>query len=241
MSALHMVELTFSRRALLAFLEENGLMEGPRGGDEDLGYGMHAWLMAAFGSLAPRPWRLFERGNAPLRVLAYGSCDAVALRERMRDFASPSALAVCPPGRVRSKPMPGWIPGRRLGFEVLCCPVGRKAANGTEKDLFLLRADEAGHASLDRGRIYGDWVTERMERGGACRIHDVELAGFRLVRQLRRTQGKARKPARPLRPWALLRGTLEVGDPTAFATLLSHGVGRHRAFGYGMVLLRPPD
>lgn len=60
------------------------------------------------------------------------------------------------------------------------------------------------------------------------------------MRQLRRTQGKARRPARPLRPWALLHGTLEVRDPAAFMALLARGVGRHRAFGYGMVLLRPP-
>jgi CRISPR system Cascade subunit CasE len=39
----------------------------------------------------------------------------------------------------------------------------------------------------------------------------------------------------------LLRGELTVADPDAFSALLARGVGRHRAFGYGMLLLRPPS
>ena len=50
---------------------------------------------------------------------------------------------------------------------------------------------------------------------------------------------------RPLLPVsghsAVLAGTLTVRDPQAFATLLARGVGRHRAFGYGMLLLSPPE
>lgn len=41
---------------------------------------------------------------------------------------------------------------------------------------------------------------------------------------------------------AVFEGTLRVGDPAAFASLLARGVGRHRAFGFGMLLLlRQPD
>ncbi len=34
-------------------------------------------------------------------------------------------------------------------------------------------------------------------------------------------------------------GVLTVADPDRFATLLAHGVGRHAAFGFGMLLLKP--
>ena len=37
-----------------------------------------------------------------------------------------------------------------------------------------------------------------------------------------------------------MTGTLTVTDPQAFAALLSGGVGRHAAFGFGMLLLSPP-
>ena len=37
-----------------------------------------------------------------------------------------------------------------------------------------------------------------------------------------------------------MRGNLIVSDPAAFAQLLTRGIGRHRAYGFGMLLLRPP-
>jgi CRISPR system Cascade subunit CasE len=39
-------------------------------------------------------------------------------------------------------------------------------------------------------------------------------------------------------PEATFHGTLEITDPVRFADLLARGVGRHRAYGYGMLLLR---
>jgi len=34
-------------------------------------------------------------------------------------------------------------------------------------------------------------------------------------------------------------GVLQVRDSAAFAALLARGIGRHRAFGFGMLLLKP--
>ena len=36
-----------------------------------------------------------------------------------------------------------------------------------------------------------------------------------------------------------MRGILTITDAAAFSNLLARGVGRHRAYGYGMLLLRP--
>jgi CRISPR system Cascade subunit CasE len=36
-----------------------------------------------------------------------------------------------------------------------------------------------------------------------------------------------------------MTGILEVTGGEAFARLLARGVGRHRAFGFGMLLLKP--
>jgi CRISPR system Cascade subunit CasE len=41
------------------------------------------------------------------------------------------------------------------------------------------------------------------------------------------------------RPQALVKGVLNIADSDAFNRLLARGIGRHRAFGYGMLLLRP--
>ena len=40
-------------------------------------------------------------------------------------------------------------------------------------------------------------------------------------------------------PDAIMHGALIVSDPGAFHALLARGVGRHCAFGFGMLLLRP--
>jgi CRISPR system Cascade subunit CasE len=37
----------------------------------------------------------------------------------------------------------------------------------------------------------------------------------------------------------LFSGQLQVNDGDAFARLVTSGIGRHRSFGFGMLLLRP--
>jgi CRISPR system Cascade subunit CasE len=241
MSPLHMIELQPDLGTLLRFLRSQGL--DTTDGDEDLGYGVHAWLAAAFGELAPKPWRLLGDRGRPPRVLGYSCHGAEELRQRMQEFATPAAFSVCPPDAIASRTMPVWRRGRRLAFEVQCCPVGRKAGTGVEKDLFLIRADAEREAELRRESVYCDWASEQLQRNGATTVGAIQLAGFRLVRQTRQTQSSAgaRRRSHLLRPQALLRGELTVADPDAFSALLARGVGRHRAFGYGMLLLRPPS
>jgi CRISPR system Cascade subunit CasE len=240
MSRLQMIECHLDQTALLRFLRAQGL-DDPRHGP-DLGYGVHAWLKAAFGDLVPRPWRLLADRNRPARVLGYGAAPAEALIESLRGFGEPAVQAVCPPEGIAGKAMPHWKAGRELGFELLCCPVGRKAGQKTEKDLFLLKADHAPGERLDRAAIYGDWARERLEAGGAAQVERLWLGGFRRVRQQRKGQAlPGERTVRHLeRPEAVMAGVLRVRDPQAFERLLARGVGRHRAFGYGMLLLKPP-
>lgn len=235
MNRLFMVELRPDPYQLMRFLHSQRLGSG---NDADFGYAIHAWLRAAFADLAPKPWRLLNERKMPGRILAYGHYDAESLGRQLQSFADPAVFAVCPPRAIASKPLPVWRAGQRLGFELLCCPVGRKSATGIEKDLFLIQADSGGE--VRRGQVYCEWVRARIERDGAAEVAELRLDGFRLVRQLRKSQGKRRKKSALLRPQALIRGSLIVADPDAFTGLLARGVGRHRAFGYGMLLLRPP-
>lgn len=241
MTTLHMVELQPDLAALLQFLRDQGL--GTLDGDDDLGYGIHAWLGAAFGEQAPKPWRLFMDRKRPTRVLGYSSVGAESLRQRLQEFATPGVLSVCPePGTaILSKQMPTWSPGRRLAFELQCCPVGRKARTGVEKDLFLVQADQGGIGEVRRDQVYCEWVRERLERDGVTAVTEISLAGFRLLRQSRRglPSGGSRQRSQLVRPQALIRGELVIHDADGFTDLLSHGIGRHRSFGYGMLLLGP--
>ena len=235
-----MVEIQPDLAALMRFRKVQGLMGHD---DEDLGYAVHAWLAAAFGQAAPKPWRLLLDRRRPPRLLAYSTVDAEALQNHLRAFAEPATFAVCPDPQVAilSKQLPRWRAGRRLAFEVLCCPVGRKSATGIEKDVFLLRADTAPPGSLHRDEVYGEWARRQIEQTGAASVASVRLDGFRLVRLMRQTReaGGTRRARRLVRPQALLRGELIIRNADGFTELLRRGIGRHRSFGYGMLLLGP--
>ncbi len=242
MAELHMIQMNLQQPALMAFAGEQGLDSGR---DElDLGYVGHAWLRAAFGDLAPRPWRLLmERhprpGRPVARILGYSPRAAESLADHMARFALPAVEAVCPPESLLGKKLPGhWPAGRRYGFEVLCCPVGRRSRDGVEKDVLLLEADRRPDARLSRAEVYGRWFRSQQSVSGV-HIHELRVAGFRLARFLRKTQGGARKKVHGTRPQVLFQGELETTEPDAMLGLLGRGIGRHRAFGFGMVLLRP--
>ena len=65
-------------------------------------------------------------------------------------------------------------------------------------------------------------------------LESATLASFQRTRAVRRLRGAYSEG-----PDALMRGTLEITDGSAFTKLLAGGIGRHRAYGYGMLLLRP--
>ena len=242
MDTLHMIQCTLDPKAFMAFAQEQGLDPGR---DElDLGYLGHAWLRAAFGDLAPRPWRLLmprrQNRRRPNRILAYSDQPAEALADHMARFATPSVSAVCPPGAVLGKALPQeWPANRHYAFEALCCPVGRKARTGKEKDIFLIEADNAGKNTLDRPEVYRRWFKNRAESTGGIVVKDVSLEGFRLNKILRKTQDQPREARRGLRPQAVFHGVLLARDGESLLNLLRRGIGRHRAFGFGMILLRP--
>lgn len=236
--ALHLVEIRPNSVALLRFLETQGLTGRA---DEDLGYGIHAWLSAAFGEFAPRPWRLlWQQGRSP-RILGYSNQDATQMRERIEEFADPGVMVVCSKtDDIVSRSMPAFRVGRQLAMDVQCMPIIRKSRTGIEQDIFLSVEKGTGRRRDD---VYCEWALERLSTSGA--IGDVHLAlqGFRLVKQMRRTSKRdgKRNTTTLVRPQVQLQGRFVVKDAEAFLALLARGLGRHTAFGYGMILLRPPS
>lgn len=241
---LYMVQLELGQSALVRFLAWQGLNSAL---DEDLGYGVHAWLKATFGELAPKPFRVFQQptSSEKIRLLGYGSAGQDELLSYASTFAEPVARAVSDLQKdMAVAPMPvaeKWRLGQTLAFEILLCPVSRKSRNGREQDVFLCRVESAGQSNeLEREPVYIDWLQARL--GSAARLDGVRLREFRLVHQLRQGTRKAdseRSKITLTRPRALVDGRLTVANADALHSLLACGVGRHRAFGYGMLLLRP--
>lgn len=130
---------------------------------------------------------------------------------------------------ARAGEVDAWVAGRTRGGDG-----GRWADDA--RDTAAVRA--AMEASPTREATYLGWLSKRLTDAAALE-DDAGLRHFRRTRTRRSSHGKAgRKSAEG--PDALIAGTLTVTDSAAFAALLARGVGRHAAFGFGMLLLSPP-
>ncbi|MCP4657300.1 MAG: type I-E CRISPR-associated protein Cas6/Cse3/CasE [bacterium] len=223
--------------------------------NDDAGYLAHMVLAGLFGKKTIQPFRVLDGDRArDVAVLGYSCRPEDALRAHADTFADPGVHRTLTDLAVKAMPT-DWTTGQRLGFEVRVCPVVRLAAavdqplvtgeaqtlkKGAEIDAWVHRRwllPEDG-AAVGREEVYRKWLAERI--GAAAVIGQCRLHAFRRIRVFRRDHAKPRGTQPRERPDALMIGELEVGDGDAFRSLLARGVGRHRAFGFGMLLLRPP-
>ena len=163
-----------------------------------------------------------------------------------------------------------WRAGKRLGFETRIRPIVRLLKNpslrtknpakvrlfkasrprngdpvlqprhGKECDAFLweaMRHPNKGEFQGSREEVYVRWLSRQLERigGASLELEATKLVSFQRTRAIRKRRARHSEG-----PDAVMRGILRITDPDAFAALLARGVGRHRAYGYGMLLLRPP-
>ena len=237
MTRLHLISLPLELRPFRQWAAARKI-----GTDE--GRALHHLLGETFGKGALQPFRLMVAPGAYSGTLyAYTLSDQDSLQQTARETGLPDALDVCNPDRLSIKTMPKcWSEGRRLAFDLRARPVRRllkpagKFAKGAEMDAFLLEAlrrfpgGPPADGGIEREAVYRDWLAERLT--GAARLKQVRIA--RLERSTVQRGDKS-----PEGPDATFHGELVITDATAFAKTLAAGVGRHTAYGYGMLLLRP--
>jgi len=223
---------------------------------EDIGYLLHCFLSDLFGTGAVRPFRALSDRGPSLSILGYTISNIDQLKNHASTFADPLTHNACNWDTFALKPIPNqWTSARRFGFELRACPIVRlssdtefrarngelrRAQRGSEVDVWelLRRTSRDAENRVTREEAYTDWLRARM--GNAAFVLHVELIAFRRTTLVRRNHASPRKATLLERPDVTFRGELEVGEPHDFRNLLANGVGRHRAFGYGMLLLRPP-
>ncbi len=232
-----------------------------RQGAFDEGFALHVLLSAVFGKKILQPYRLLRPGRASIASLyGYSDKDQRVLRDTAHAVATPDCIGVLGLDDLATKEMPErFRRGQRLGFDVRVRPIRRLGQNlhdsqsrrllrkGSELDAFrleLLRRSPDGWRSpearadlnrFSRESVYADWLADRLADAA-----DVETESCRLVdfRRSRAWRGNGRSSEGPD---ATLQGECVVRNPEAFATMLRRGVGRHRAYGYGMLIPRPPS
>lgn len=241
---LYMARIPIRGERLFAFARRRGLKTW----ELDQGYAVHCALKELFGEDAPQPFAL-EPSSGPIQpVLGYGPADARRLREGAQLKADPWLWEhLVDWENLAAKPMPGtWREGQRLDFTVRATPIARAAKGharvreGAEVDVFLMRCWENVGEPVDREKVYAEWFHAQLARIGGARAVELSVRSFQIDRLSRRHHAEDQRKTVRGRPDVTFSGTLAVTDPTAFPALLARGVGRHRAFGFGMVLLRPP-
>ena len=251
---IHLIHAPLDMRRFNRWAGNRGLI---RNGSFDAGYAFHVLLSAMFGKGVLQPFRLFASERRRSAALyAYADIDEAELRSTAAAVAPPDCLDVIDPDGMRSKCMPShFARGRRLGFDLRLRPVrrlhreledpqlGRSLSKGAEVDAFRLEvmrrfpsgwADSAAaQAGITRESVYAAWLRERF--GNAVAVEESRLVSVSRSRAVRGDGGGLEGPD------AVLHGTLVVANEETFAAFLRNGVGRHRAYGYGMLLLRPPN
>ena len=254
---LHLIRFRIDPIALSAFAARERLL------DDDLGYALHVAMRRTFGGAGPQPVRVLKtavlagRESVPIEVLGYTedpdalTAPDVALPDWSDDWSAKDPSPSIFPEPPASRPMPTkWRAGVRYGFEVQVRPVRRASAGvrpargpigaerrAGERDAFLSAIDAADGGTVpSREAVYRGWLAERLE--AAVELEEASLVRFRrtTVRRSAHVKGNTRAVEGPE---ALMRGRLRVRDAASFDRLLRRGVGRHVAFGYGMLLLRP--
>ena len=212
----------------------------------DLGYALHALLHAAFGEQAPQPFRYLD---AEQGLLAYTRLDATELAQ-LTALADPDVSAALGLGQthqhggmnLRLFPTQ-WAVGHSLGFEVRLRPIIREGKTGRERDAFLVAVEKEQRDALERGEVYVQWLRDVLVRQGGAELIDARMTRYQQLGVTRKSQKGSADEVRHSRlisgPDVMLVGQLRVTHSQAFAQLLANGLGRHKAFGFGLLMLRP--
>jgi CRISPR system Cascade subunit CasE len=150
-------------------------------------------------------------------------------------------VRVCPVIRV-GKHHPCFAPGSEI--DPYLALRARRRANPEQDE----NAADGEAKEPTREAVYREWVAGRMS--GGAELLETRLVSLRDARLWRKgTPGEGapqrmhghRRPERSGRTMlgrreAVFEGSLRVRDAAAFSALLARGVGRHRAFGFGMLL-----
>ena len=254
MKPLFLIRTVLRLETLARWSAERGFVR--RGGVErgfDEGRALHHLLDEMFGPRTIKPFRLLvTAGGRTANLYGYSEYGAEELRGAATMYGLPEHIKVIHPSRVETKRMPSeWKQGQRLGFDLRVRPVRRLGAplengnaifrKGAELDAFLVEAlrlhpqNNVGMSKSARSReaVYLDWLEDRFDPAAEIHRDATNLAKFQRVCISRGSSG-------PEGPDAVFHGALTIKNPDRFMELLSRGVGRHRTYGFGMLLLRPP-
>jgi CRISPR system Cascade subunit CasE len=214
----------------------------------DIGYLLHCYLKELFGENAPSPFSVVSTEGRWITLLGYGPLSAENLQIAAHQKANEQVYSGCRWDNFAGKTVPcSWGSKQQIDFEVRICPVVRKAGEssrhrkGAEVDAFLAQCWKVDNPSVfvDRYAVYRDWFLKQIESNGGAFITRLSVKSFKRSLLLRRDHEQTRRSHVLEKPDVTITGSLIVTDSVNFCHLVKRGIGRHRNFGFGMLLLKP--
>jgi CRISPR system Cascade subunit CasE len=200
----------------------------------DVGYLAHGYLVAAFGEHAPRPFLVGATKGGCVPLEGYAPVSGEQLQSHVDLFADAEAASIIVPGTLRTKrlPSPDQWP-EYVGFSVRVNPVVR---NGHDRDWFLVAREK--NPGVTRDEAYTEWFNVQLEKSkSGVELVRATLDTWEILRACRPNGN--REDILTHTPVAQMSGILKLPPDRANLGILTDGFGRGKAFGFGMLQLRP--
>jgi CRISPR system Cascade subunit CasE len=146
--------------------------------------------------------------------------------------------------RIQTRPYePQLREGQRLGFSLRANPVVTREGKRHDIVMDAKKALRQGGQPVpplaELMQSAGQrWLQRRQENLG-CKLESVLVDGYR-IQEMFKASARREGGARPIRVATCdFQGVLCVTDPKALAKVLMEGVGKARAFGCGLLMVRP--
>ncbi len=239
MSNLNLIRMLLRRRPFVRVAARNRV---------DDSYLLHAGLASLFGEddtpakvpfstfahddLRESGWHWGERDEF-IPLLAYSDLDGAEIQKHIK---KPELLA-----ELEGRPKTGLVEGSTHAFRLRACPTvrtrrdreGKALGRSASRELDAYQHARIEEPEIPRDGAYIRWLEHKL--AGSASLLSARLESHQTQRMVRRAGTKHRDVALPN---AVLTGVLRVDDSVALGTALHRGIGRHRAFGFGMLLLR---
>ena len=223
---LHLMQAHIHLPSLNAWMGERGL--------EDTGHALHCLLTETLGAVAPSHFRLMTRRHSDDATL-YGYCrhDSEEIRRQHQAFASPAQDQAIPATAIQTKVMPTeWPDATDIAFELRCRPL--RQHHTKELDAYSWLKEKQPDSDVSRVDAYVDWLEEQFEKRGTAVMKRASIEQYQQSRTW-----TSPNHATPFLPETVMRGVITITDGKNFTQTLATGLGRHRAYGFGMLLIKP--
>ena len=211
-------------------------------GLNDPNYVIKSVLKETFGDMSPRPWRIQAfQPDGSIMILGYTGATHDDMANMVND-ALPRLSDVFQKDEIAIRPV------RRFGvgeiFDIHCHFSGmvsltREHGRSWEKDAYykeLADARAGGREPRDKNEVYQDIFHRHVAPG--FDVLASRVVGFTLAKFSHKDERRRPTKTSSLVPAIDIVCRARVRDPDLVAALLATGVGRAKAYGYGMLLLR---